>query len=175
MSSTSNSARPRRLHPFHDARHDHDACVESALDRAAALCARRGARLTELRRQVLERIWLGHAPVGVYEILGGLHDGQRAAAPPTVYRALDFLIEQGLVHRIESLNAYVGCNCPDRAHVSQFLICARCGTAAELDDCRIAEAVLRRAGELGFAVERQTIEVRGLCPRCHTPAAKARR
>jgi Fur family transcriptional regulator, zinc uptake regulator len=159
-------AHPRRDHPFHESGHDHGACVEDALDRAAALCARRGARLTELRRQVLERVWRGHAPVGAYEILGELRDGNRAAAPPTVYRALDFLIEQGLVHRIESLNAYVGCSRPDGGHVSQFLICTGCGAAAELEDRSIARAVRRRAGELGFAVERQTIEVRGRCPRC---------
>ena len=89
-----------------------------------------------------------------------------SAAPPTVYRALDFLIEQGLIHRIESLNAYVGCPRPERPHVSQFLICGGCGAAAELDDPAIARAVLRRASELGFVVERQTIEVRGFCPQC---------
>jgi Fur family zinc uptake transcriptional regulator len=151
---------------FHDAGHDHEACVGTALDRAAELCGRRGARLTELRRQVLELIWRSHAPVGAYEILGELRDGHRAAAPPTVYRALDFLIEQGLVHRIESLNAYVGCSRPEPGHVSQFLICTGCGAAAELEDGAIARAVLRRADELGFAVERQTIELRGRCPRC---------
>jgi Fur family transcriptional regulator, zinc uptake regulator len=151
--------------------HDHAACVDDALDRAAALCGKRGARLTELRRQVLELVWRGHAPVGAYDILGALKDGERGAAPPTVYRALDFLMEQGLVHRIESLNAYVGCSRPERAHVSQFLICKECGSAAELDDAAIADQVIRRAGELGFTVERQTIEVRGLCPGCRAKAA----
>jgi len=155
---------------FHADAHDHAACVGDALDRAAALCEQRGARLTELRRQVLELVWRGHAPVGAYEILGALQDGQRGAAPPTVYRALDFLMEQGLVHRIESLNAYVGCSRPERDHVSQFLICKQCGSAAELDDASIAESVMRRAKELGFSVERQTIEVRGLCPACQKAA-----
>jgi Fur family transcriptional regulator, zinc uptake regulator len=162
--------RPLSEPAFHDAGHDHGACVEGALDRAAALCALRGARLTELRRQVLALIWRSHAPVGAYEILGELRDGSRAAAPPTVYRALEFLIEQGLVHRIESLNAYVGCSRPEPGHVSQFLICTGCGAAAELEDRGIARAVLRRAGELGFAVERQTIELRGRCPRCRGAA-----
>jgi len=157
--------------PFHGDHHDHAACVDDALDRAAALCGKRGARLTELRRQVLELVWRGHAPVGAYDILGQLKDGERGAAPPTVYRALEFLMEQGLVHRIESLNAYVGCSRPERAHVSQFLICKECGSAAELDDKSIAEQVIRRAGELGFTVERQTIEVRGLCPGCQAKAA----
>jgi Fur family zinc uptake transcriptional regulator len=155
--------------PFKTARHDHESCVEGALDRAAAVCAERGVRLTDLRREVLELVWRGHEPVGAYAVLQALRDTHPNAAPPTVYRALDFLIEQGLIHRIESLNAYVGCPRPERPHVSQFLICGGCGAAAELDDPAIARAVLRRAGELGFAVERQTIEVRGFCPRCRKP------
>jgi Fur family transcriptional regulator, zinc uptake regulator len=156
--------------PFRSASHDHRSCIGDALDVAAALCARRGVRLTSLRQRVLELVWGGHAPVGAYAILDALRLSHPGAAPPTVYRALDFLIEQGLIHRIESLNAYVGCAHPERPHVSQFLICGRCQAAAELDDPAIARAVLRRAGELGFAVERQTIEIRGCCPRC----AKAR-
>jgi Fur family zinc uptake transcriptional regulator len=162
-----------RQSPFKPASHDHGSCVETALDRAAAVCAEHGARLTELRRQVLELVWRGHEPAGAYDILEGLRGSHPGAAPPTVYRALDFLLEQGLIHRIESLNAYVGCSRPERAHVSQFLICGKCGTAAEIDEPAIARAVLRRAGELGFAVERQTIEIRGLCPRCAPTAARA--
>ena len=142
--------------------HDHENCIDIALDRAAALCERRGARLTELRRRVLELVWRGHEPVGAYDLLAQMG----RAAPPTVYRALDFLIEQGLVHRIESLNAYVGCDRPDAAHASQFLICTGCGATAELDDASLAGAVARRAAQLGFAVERQTVELRGRCPRC---------
>ena len=157
---------PQIASPFQSAEHDHESCVDGALDRAAQLCAERGARLTELRRDVLRLIWRGHEPVGAYALLEALRRSHPSAAPPTVYRALEFLIEHGLIHRIESLNAYVGCARPERPHVSQFLICGACSAAAELDDPAIASAVLRRAGELGFAVERQTIEVRGRCPRC---------
>lgn len=161
-------AQPASL--FQAASHDHVSCIDAALDRAAQLCQERGARLTELRRQVLQLVWRGHEPVGAYAILEALRRSHPGAAPPTVYRALEFLIEHGLIHRIESLNAYVGCSRPERPHVSQFLICGRCGAAAELDEPAIANAVLRRAGELGFAVERQTIEVRGFCPRCRRAA-----
>jgi len=151
---------------FRTERHDHESCVETALDRAATLCAKRGARLTDLRRDVLALVWEGHEPVGAYHVLDALRRKHPGAAPPTVYRALEFLSEQGLIHRIESLNAYVGCDRPDQRHVSQFLICERCNATAELDDPAITAAVARRAGDLGFAVARQTIEVRGLCPRC---------
>jgi Fur family transcriptional regulator, zinc uptake regulator len=166
-------SRAQATSPFQVASHDHESCVEEALDRAAQLCAARGARLTELRRQVLQLVWRGHEAVGAYAVLEALRRSHPGAAPPTVYRALDFLIEHGLIHRIESLNAYVGCSRPEQRHMSQFLICGKCGGAAELDDPAIADAVLRRASELGFAVEQQTIELRGLCPRCR-PGAAAR-
>jgi Fur family transcriptional regulator, zinc uptake regulator len=150
--------------------HDHEACIGSALDRAAALCEERGARLTDLRRQVLELVWRGHSAVGAYEILAALQARHPGAAPPTVYRALDFLVEQRLVHRIESLNAYVGCDRPDRPHISQFLICTGCGATAELTDPGIEAAIGRRAEALGFAVEQQTVELRGRCPACRATA-----
>jgi Fur family transcriptional regulator, zinc uptake regulator len=170
--STVVRSRAQAASPFQTASHDHGSCIDDALDRAAQLCAERGARLTELRRQVLQLVWRGHEAVGAYAILEALRRSHPGAAPPTVYRALDFLIEHGLIHRIESLNAYVGCSRPERQHVSQFLICGKCGGAAELDDPAIAGAVLRRAGALGFSVEQQTIELRGLCPRCR-PVAEA--
>ncbi|HWK46401.1 MAG TPA: Fur family transcriptional regulator [Stellaceae bacterium] len=151
---------------FRSAGHDHADCVTTAVDRAAAVCLARGVRLTELRRQVLELVWQRHEPVGAYDLLDELKTVHRRAAPPTVYRALDFLMEQGLVHRIESLNAYVGCTQPDRVHAGQFLICRGCGSIGELDDLAIAAAVSDRAAALGFRAEQQTIEVRGLCPRC---------
>ncbi len=147
--------------------HDHATCVGTALGRARALCDARGVRLTPLRERVLELVWSGHKPRGAYAILEDLaEEGGRRPAPLTVYRALDFLVEQGLVHRIESLNAYVGCADPGTAHTGQFLVCERCGNAAELDDPRIAKAVAEAAGALGFQVTRQTVEVAGLCPAC---------
>jgi Fur family zinc uptake transcriptional regulator len=163
-----------RSNPFQAASHDHHSCIDGALDRAAQLCAARGARLTELRRQVLKLVWRGHEPVGAYAVLGALKRSHPGAAPPTVYRALEFLIEQGLIHRIESLNAYVGCPRPERPHASQFLICEGCGSAGELDDPAITDAVERRAGRLGFTVAQQTIELRGLCQRCRRGGLDAR-
>ncbi len=147
--------------------HDHVSCVAEALQRAEDICAARGARLTKLRRHVLQLIWeSGHAPIGAYELLRRLDKEHASAVPPTVYRALDFLIEQGLVHRIESLNAFVGCASPQEEHVGQFLICQSCGTAAEMNDARIDRAIEKVAAELGFATNGRVIEVRGLCPAC---------
>jgi Fur family zinc uptake transcriptional regulator len=146
--------------------HNHAACVETALDRAATVCDRHGVRLTEIRRQVLELVWRRHEPIGAYDLLDELKATHRRAAPPTIYRALDFLMAQGLVHRIESLNAYVGCDQPDERHAGQFLICTRCGAIGEMNDAGIAEAVASRAAAQGFQAERQTIEVRGTCADC---------
>ncbi len=145
---------------------DHRRCIESALGRAASICESRGARLTELRRRVLELVWSGHRPLGAYELLETLRRERPGAAPPTIYRALEFLLEQGLVHRIESLNSFVGCAMPGTSNVCQFLICRGCGIAAEISDGRIEEAIGASAAEAGFAVSRRTIEVEGLCPHC---------
>lgn len=152
--------------PFPAPGHDHGRCVASAIARAETLCAARGARLTGLRRQVLELVWESHGPIGAYDLLDRLRGLRGGAAPPTVYRALDFLMEQGLVHRIARLNAFVGCDHPDAPHQGQFLICTDCGTAAELNEPDIATAIDRRAASLGFRVDQRTVEVTGLCPRC---------
>ncbi len=152
--------------PFRPSPHAHDECIDDALRVAEELCTRRGVRLTPLRRRVLELIWRRHEPVRAYDVLDRLRGERRGAAPPTVYRALDFLLGNGLVHRIESLNAYVGCIAPSGNHSGQFLICRDCGSVGELDDPAIARLVVRRAAAMGFEVERQTIEVSGLCPEC---------
>ncbi len=151
---------------FLDVGHNHDHCLEGALDRAAALCGERGVRLTPLRRRVLELIWSGHKPLGAYEILDILRTERQGSAPPTVYRALDFLLQHGLVHRIESLNSFVGCPNPDSHHGGQFLICRSCGMAGELNDSRIDDAIFKSAAKAGFSVGRRTIEIEGLCPHC---------
>ena len=159
------------LAPFRPSNHDHRKCVAEAIAAAEARCAADGQRFTALRRRVLELVWSGHGPVRAYDLLDALRDERRGAAPPTVYRALDFLLGLGLIHRIESLNAYVGCGSPQRAHGGQFLICRDCGSVAELDDGAISRAVTRGAGAVGFAAEHQMVEVVGLCPRCG-PAAR---
>jgi Fur family zinc uptake transcriptional regulator len=151
--------------------HDHAHCVSSALAEADTLCERAGVRLTALRKRVLELVWQSHKPLGAYDILAELssQDGRRAA-PPTVYRALDFLLENGLVHRIASLNAFIGCNHPQHPHQGQFLICRNCHTAIELEQPSISEAIVLAAGKVQFQVEAQTVEVVGLCAPCRSAA-----
>ncbi len=146
--------------------HDHERCVLEALDKAARLCAARNVRLTPMRRRVLEMIWGQHGPVLAYDLLERLRLEGARAAPPTVYRALTFLSENGLVHRIESLNAYVGCTVPEADHSGQFLICKRCQAVAELADTDITGILAQKAGAIGFRTERQTVELEGLCPSC---------
>jgi Fur family zinc uptake transcriptional regulator len=141
--------------------------VHTALAEADTLCANKGLRLTALRRRVLELVWQSHKPLGAYDILAVLseEDGRRAA-PPTVYRALDFLLENGLVHRIASLNAFTGCNHPTHSHQGQFLICRECHAAIELQHPAISSAIVGAANEVGFDVEAQTVEIVGICVGC---------
>ncbi len=136
------------------------------MGKADRVCEERGVRLTDLRRRVLELVWGSHRPVGAYTLLDVLRNERSGAAPPTVYRALDFLTEQGLVHRIQSLNAYVGCNDPEHPHLGIFLICSDCGDALEVEDTEIDQAIDRSASKVGFTVQGRTVEAVGLCPQC---------
>lgn len=145
---------------------------ETALREAEAACLRRGATLTPLRRQVLELVLDAEAPVGAYALLDRLKASRPGAAPPTVYRALDFLLEQGLIHKLERLNAYIGCveaghgHAHDHHHPHQFLICRTCGTTMEIADHAIAHAIEGAARHAGFALAEATVEIEGTCASC---------
>jgi Fur family zinc uptake transcriptional regulator len=171
---TAKPRKPARMPMALRAGHDHDHCLSDALGEAETLCAERGARLTTIRRRVLEIIWQSHAPIGAYDILDALRKERRSAQPPTVYRALDFLLAQGLAHRITSLNAYIGCTTPGRSHGAQMLICERCGTVAELDDTRIGDTVTSAARAVGFRITGQALEVVGVCRDCAQAATLPR-
>ena len=155
------------------------ASLDTTLDRAAAQCARRGAQLTELRRQVLRLVLEAEQPVGAYALLDRLKGLRGGAAPPTVYRALDFLLEQGLIHKVERLNAYLGCvetgqgghahgtgDGGHHDHPHQFLICRRCGATAEISDPAITAALASASADAGFILHRATVEAEGLCADC---------
>jgi len=141
--------------------------LQHALKKAEALCAARGARLTRQRRKILELVCRADRPIGAYELLAQLGEGTRAA-PPTVYRALDFLLEQRLVHKIETLHAFVGCTHPEHPHACQFLICHDCGRVEEAESTAVAGSLRSLAEGIGFHPRRSVVEVIGTCSRCAT-------
>lgn len=151
---------------FQDPDHDHSACVADALDRAEAVCASRNLRLTAIRRRVLELIWSNHKPTKAYDLLDTIRAEHASAAPPTVYRALDFLLEAGLIHRLESLNAFVGCNAGHRDFHPKFLICRSCERVAEIAGRTLHHAIDHEAAAADFMVEGEVVELRGLCRNC---------
>jgi Fur family transcriptional regulator, zinc uptake regulator len=147
--------------------------IEIAVARAQRICTLRGARLTPVRRRVLELILRAEQPTKAYALLAELKQERGKLGPPTVYRALDFLLAHKLIHRVETSNAFVACDDAEHSHQSQFVICEDCGATEEIQDDEIV-ACLRRLGERrGFAVERQVIEARGLCPACQTGQRQA--
>ncbi len=152
--------------PFRSDDHQHSTCLASILTAAEQVCRQRGLKLTPLRYRVLELVWKTHEPVKAYDILQILQSEKKGAVPPTVYRALDFLQQQGFVHKLESMNAYVGCGAPGQHHTSQFLICHQCGVVAELDDDDIGQLIGSKTDALGFKASQLTIEIKGLCGSC---------
>jgi Fur family zinc uptake transcriptional regulator len=159
---------PTQHHAGEAIDHNHTNCVTGALQSAEDVCSQKGVRLTGLRRRVLELVWESHRPVGAYYILEALMREQRAA-PPTVYRALSFLQDQGLVHRIASLNAYVGCINPQTAHSGQFLICGTCQESTEILNNKVTDVLRETASSAGFDIHQQTVEILGTCSRCRQP------
>jgi Fur family zinc uptake transcriptional regulator len=146
--------------------HDHGCCVNKAISAAEQVCAVRGVRLTPIRRKVLELIWESHRAVKAYDLLDRIKPLEQAAKPATVYRALDFLLEQGLVHRVESLNAFVGCCCAESQHELLLLICNRCQQVEERPAPDVMAVLASEIQQAGFAVHRKAIEIHGLCAEC---------
>jgi Fur family zinc uptake transcriptional regulator len=143
----------------------------ASLSRAEALCLSRGARFTPMRRAVYDLMLTQSAPRSAYDLLGEMQKRlERTLAPPTVYRALEFLLEQGLIHRLESNNTYVPCVHPGEMHQSLYLVCTGCGTTAELEDGEIGGLLRARARAEGFTPRKQVVEVQGTCASCSTPA-----
>ncbi len=158
---------PTQPQPCTDAncRRQHAPAERVAL--AVSLCSARGARLTKLRRQILELLWESGRPTGAYELIEALKlRDSRPVGPPTVYRGLEFLMSQGLVSKIESRNAYVPCAHPERRHDCLFFICSNCGASVELEDQRLECLISEDAAVIGFRASRRVIEVEGTCKSC---------
>ena len=147
--------------------HDHDRCAADALAHAEAVCVKRGERLTVMRRNVLEVLTASHKPLGAYEIIDSVAARGARPAPITIYRALDFLTSQGLVHRIESRNAFLACinNHASGAPVV-FLICEHCGAVGEAASSAVADSLNAAAKSAGFTPKSPVIEISGVCAHC---------
>ena len=146
--------------------HLHNKCIHSAMANAEKICSEKGLRLTLLRKRVLELVWENHGPVKAYDILDKLGDNNNTAKPPTVYRSLDFLTENGLVHKLNSLNAYVGCSHPSKRHACYFLICKGCLEVKECCNQILSQAIDHTSIENNFKVSSITLEIEGLCEHC---------
>ena len=139
-------------------RHD---SLNRALEAAEAHCVERGEKLTPVRKRVLELVLTAEGPVKAYDLLEALKPGPGAAKPPTVYRALDFLMGAGLVHKVEALNAFVGCSHAHDDGSAELFICSDCGTVEESHG---APSPVNTPD--GFVIERSVVEHFGHCGKC---------
>lgn len=151
--------------------HDHGRCVISALAQADQVVAARGLRMTPVRRRTLEILLERHGAMGAYEVLERLAEDGFGHQPPVAYRALEFLVEAGLVHRIRRINAFAACLHPGEDHHAAFLICRGCNAVAEIPAARLRAMMDAGAAETGFTIERVSLEAAGLCPECRANEA----
>ena len=154
-----------------DTKHDHDKCIQNALQNTKKICS--GKELTEIRQQVLELIWQDHRPVKAYDLIENfkpIRPTKGLAKPTTIYRALEFLLEKGLIHRVESLNAFIGCNNPLHVHELVLLICKKCENVQERTAEGVMESIKTELKNANFIPHRKTIEIHGLCEHCQSPS-----
>jgi Fur family zinc uptake transcriptional regulator len=163
MLAAMNSAKPAFPAPDHD----HGRCTADALRHAESVCERRAQKFTPIRRSVLQALLSSHRPLGAYEVIDELSRSMQRPAPITVYRALEFLMAQGLVHRIESRNAYLACAQDHDATSSvAFLICDLCGLVGEIPSATFAQDLNSAARTSGFIPKLSVVEITGTCTHC---------
>lgn len=146
--------------------HNHQGCINHALQAAEQICIKNGVRLTAIRRHVLELICANHKAIGAYELLDLFRKHDPNAKPVTIYRALDFLMEAGLVHKIESLNAFIACLQAEAQHKSAILICDQCKNAYEIDATLVYDSLFSLSEAVQFKPQCLTLELHGLCASC---------
>jgi Fur family zinc uptake transcriptional regulator len=167
MAKSSRASKIAAQAVFPDPDHDHDRCSTDAMAVAEAVCQERGQRLTAIRRSVLAALLASHRPLGAYEIIERLAPRGTRPAPITAYRALEFLRENGLVHRIESRNAFIACVHSHAAgEFVVFLICERCGEVGEASSAEVAATLTTAARSAGFTPKSPVIEISGECTHC---------
>lgn len=153
-----------RARAFSD--HDHAKCVSASMRVAEDRCEAVGLRFTDIRRRVLGILLESHQALGAYDVLQRLIEEGRAAQPPVAYRALEFLVDQGLAHKVEGMNAFTACALSGNEHDALLLICRNCKSVAESDLSSHLTGIDSLAESLGFDVERAVVELEGLCPNC---------
>jgi Fur family zinc uptake transcriptional regulator len=150
-------------------RHDHKRCVRRALSEADAFCLENQLRFTKVRRRTLGILLESHAAMGAYDVLERLKQEGLGSKPPIAYRALGFLLDNGFIHRVERLNAFIACSHPGSAHHPAFLICTDCGSVAESSVTPNTDVLSKTARQNGFQIQHTIIEAEGQCPGCqHT-------
>ncbi|MCV6547386.1 MAG: transcriptional repressor [Cohaesibacter sp.] len=166
--------------------HDHAKCVDRILSHAELLCQQRGVRLTEQRRKVLAVLADSHVPASAYDILDKINRQGNKLAPVSIYRALEFLTGQGLIHRIESRNGYVACTHAHSSHdddvvggcrgdhVTVFLLCDQCGRAGEFHSDALQGLLETIAATQKFRANAPVLEISGLCSQCQNSFAEER-
>ena len=160
---------PHPAHAFPEPNHDHARCAADAIAHAESVCRDRGQRFTAIRRLVLQALLSSHRPLGAYDVIELLARGHTRPAPITIYRALDFLIEQGLAHRIVSRNAFLACaHDHGSAAMVAFLICDRCGSVGEVPATKVAQSLNDAARTTGFAPKLSVVEITGTCAHCQS-------
>lgn len=151
-------------------KHDHTACIADMIAVAEAYCIKNKLQFTPTRRRVLEFLLEDHRALGAYDVLERLVNEGHGSQPPVAYRALDFLVKHGFVHKIERLNAYIACAHPHEEHSPAFMICRLCGSVAEASTS--AKKLMGQAArDAGFNIERTVVEAEGLCPKCTSEGA----
>ena len=150
--------------------HDHSSCINDCVASADTYCKAEGLQLTPVRRRVLEILLQQHQSLGAYEILDHLREEGLGSQPPVAYRALDFLVKHGFVHKIERLNAFIACTHPGESPAPVFMICRLCSAVAETHTDLSQGQLGQLAQDVGFAIERTVVEVEGLCPKCQEQA-----
>ena len=151
--------------PAHD--HNHGPCELDLLSRAERMFEAKGMKLTELRRRVLEEIAASHQALGAYDILERLSAKGPRLAPISVYRAIEALHGAGIVHRLESRNAFFACHAHhETARDQVFLACERCKRVAEIPAEQVFTAMHALIEKAAFQARRTVTEISGTCQAC---------
>ena len=145
---------------------NHKISIDEALKKAEIICDKKGVKLTKLRQKVLTLILKNHGYVKAYDLLNDLKKSDASAKPPTVYRSLDFLMEHGFIHKIQSLNAFVGCSHPDEHEDCYFLICKECKNIEECCSNKVKKVLTSTSGKNNFSPNQVTLEITGICQDC---------